>query len=208
MNVNQVLELARKDLEGCSERCEEFIPKALMFQGDNFVGITLVPLHEHSKSVAFKALGEFCFDNLISRVVLIIDTYMKEYRGVSDPSKIDKLPSEYPPEERGEALMILSADFRDLTAGQTLMAPYERKGSMISFASDKMESNDIFHGIIPACIFGGFLYGFLKKKVLQDTENAFQNAEQHLKEFFEEWFHGYTSVGVEFISTIQSVIME
>lgn len=206
MNVEQVLELAKQDLKGCLQRGEEFIPKALFFKDDEMQGVSLVPLSDQrSKDATFKALGEFCYQKGVDKVILIMDTYMRAYQ-TSDPSKVDKLPSDYPPSEREEALMVLSLDFRDLNKGKSLIAPYERKGTIVSFSADKMMNDNTFNGAIPACIYGGFLFGFFKKNVLNNPEGAEERVDALLGAFFKDWFHGVKDTGVEFLNSLRAVM--
>lgn len=121
---------------------------------------------DEQKSIMLQKIGERCYKDSISKIVLVIDSAMKTYE--KEPDITTEQPLSYPESMRTDCFMVLFLDFKDSNENSLKAYPYKReKDNIIREEAICFDDSNSFSN---SRIFEEMSIGFLKAGIFDEYE--------------------------------------
>lgn len=183
--MQKIEKIARERKEESVKGHEEMVPACLLIKDNVVVGLVLMTFNdEQEKRAAFKSCGYLCAEKDFDGTAIVVDALFRRVNAGDPDADQTKLPSEVPPSQREEAIVIKYTDFRDLNKNEFVMVPYEQKGDMVSFSTETHDF-DGMSGQLEGCLLVGFMTEMVRKYLGEGY-----SPEEAGKEFFKNYFQG------------------
>lgn len=120
---------------------------------------------DESKIEMLKALGEKCFAEKLTKVILLTDAAMKQYDHMPDIET--EFPLSYPPDMRIECLMATIIDFTDQKGDDLRIFPYEIKDGKLIRKEEFPSKTDVIRS--DSLLVYNIILGFVKSALVEES---------------------------------------